>query len=76
MEHCVHDHLPDAAHLAIIEYAVNTDRNPASFERLLRKARLHGICRGGVEVECAVDRRAVFHNLTAFRSSRTLVGRR
>ena len=38
MEHCVHDHLPDAVSLVIVEYAVNTDRNPAAFERLLRKA--------------------------------------
>ena len=36
MEHCVHDHLPKQADVVVVEYAVNTDRNPASFERLLR----------------------------------------
>ena len=41
MEHCVHDHLPPDVNLVLLEYAVNTDRRPASFERLLRTILLH-----------------------------------
>jgi len=41
MEHCVHDHLAPDVHLVLLEYAVNTDRSPASFERLLRKLLVH-----------------------------------
>ena len=37
MEHCVHDHLPPAAGLIMLEYAVNVDRHHASFERLIRR---------------------------------------
>ena len=41
MEHCVHDHLAADVELVLLEYAVNTDRSPASFERLLRKLLSH-----------------------------------
>jgi len=41
MEHCVHDHLASDVDLVLLEYAVNTDRSPASFERLLRKILTH-----------------------------------
>ena len=37
----MHDHLPADVQLVLLEYAVNTDRKPASFERLLRKLLLH-----------------------------------
>ena len=41
MEHCVHDHVSRDVDLVLLEYAVNTDRHPASFERLLRTVLLH-----------------------------------